>query len=275
MKRIESYSLCNLLIKDFKKEYGKAVTNFFFLPNELKETLERKEMTYWQDKEVLIFYIEETDFSHIFYFAKGDKVPDLEKTGKTMILDLVARDIDNSKEIKLEEKRWIAAGFEIYKKYARLKYTIVKEFYQNLNFIQNEDFDLSCADYQDIDAILDLWRANLDKYSTPLPNKRDMEQMMDTGHVYVIKQRNAVVGAVYMDTASKSCILNHLAVNPSYRRQGFGTVLMNYALRGMALEGIEKCCLWVDIHNIPAYESYKKYGFQEDGLWSKQMKQDI
>ena len=69
MKTVESYNQCNLLIKDFRREHGKVATNFYFLPNELKDIIERREMKYWQNKEALLFYVEETDFSHIFYFV--------------------------------------------------------------------------------------------------------------------------------------------------------------------------------------------------------------
>ena len=74
-----------------------------------------------------------------------------------------------------------------------------------------------------------------------------------------------------MDAASKSCVLKHLSIGRDYRRQGFGSFLMDYALKAMVEEGIEKCILWVDIDNTPAYENYVKYGFEQDGLWSRQM----
>lgn len=274
MEKIESYNQCNLLIKAFRKGSGRVTANFFFLPKELQDIIEKREMKYQESKETLIFCIEENDFSHIFYFAKGKETPVIENAGKVMILDLVSRDIENSKEIKLEEERWQAAGFREYKRYVRLKMNIEKASYINRDFSHSKNYELSCAEHKDMDAVLALWRMNLDKYSTPLPKDEEMGQIADSGHVYVVRQRDIVVGAVYMDAASKSCVLNHLAVHPSHRRQGLGTRLMDYALRGMALEGIEKCHLWVDVHNMPAYESYKKYGFEEDGLWSKQLRCD-
>lgn len=73
-------------------------------------------------------------------------------------------------------------------------------------------------------------------------------------------------GAVYMDTVSKSCILKHLTVSSPCRRQGLGTALINYALKAMALEHIERCYLWVDVNNMPAYESYKNMGLRKTGF---------
>lgn len=272
MKKIESYDQCNLLIKNFRKAGGKIVTNFFFLPKELKDLIEQKEVRYQQNDGALIFSVEENDFSHIFYFVRDDLVPDVEKTDKEMILDLVARQGKNSKELKSEKERWQTVGFRVYKSYIRMKYGIDNPFFAGIDFGLKKGCDFSNARQGDIDAVLDLWKMNLDRYSTPLPYFEDMKRIIESGHVYVVRQRGSVVGAVYMNTASKSCVLQHLAVAPECRRQGLGTALMNYALKGMAQEGIETCYLWVDIHNVPAYESYRKYGFEEDGLRSEQLR---
>lgn len=271
MKKVESYEQCNLLIKNFKKANNKLITNFFFMPKELKAIIASREILYQESKEALIFCIEEKDFSHIFYFVKEESHFELENTGKIMILDLIARNMGDSKEIKQEERIWQSVGFREYKQYIRLWYHIEKEFYEKIDFARYKDFNLSYAELMDMNAVSDLWEASLDRYSSPLPNDTDMKQLIKSGHVYVAKQNGIVTGAVYMDAASKSCILKHLAVKLSCRRQGLGTALMNYALKAMALENIERCCLWVDINNTPAYESYKKYGFEEDGLWSKQL----
>lgn len=273
MKKIVSYEQCNLLIKNFKKDHNKLITNFFFMPKELKELIVSKEIFYQESKDALILSIDEKDFSHIFYFVEEKPFLELEKTGKIMILDLIARKTSASMEIEIsqEEKIWQSVGFKEYKQYIRLLYHIEKDFYEKMEFDWHKDYHLSCAELMDRNAVLRLWEAGLDRYSSPLPAETDMEQLIKSGHVYVAKQEGDVTGAVYMDTASKSCILKHLTVSSSCRRQGLGTALMNYALKVMALEHIERCYLWVDVNNMPAYESYKKYGFKEDGLWSKQL----
>ena len=126
MKKVESYEQCNLLIKNFKKEHNKLITNFFFMPKELKELIASKEIFYHESKDALIFSIEEKDFSHIFYFVKEKPFLGLESTGKTMILDLIARKTGDSMEIEIsqEEEIWQSAGFKEYKQYIRLQYHI-------------------------------------------------------------------------------------------------------------------------------------------------------
>lgn len=274
MNIIGSFEQCNLLIKDFKKANGKTVTNFFFLPKELKSLIEQKEVQFQQNGGTLIFSVEEQDFSHIYYFVCEGQTPEIRKTDKVMILDLVARKGQNSDEIKSEGKRWQAVGFQAYKSYVRMKYGIDKKTYKGIRFELDNKCFFSRARQEDINAVSDLWNMNLDRYSTPLPSAGDMKQIVESGHVFVVRQSDSVVGAVYMNAASKSCVLQHLAVAPRCRRQGLGSVLMGYALNAMAQEGIETCYLWVDVHNVPAYESYKKYGFEEDGLWSEQLRCD-
>lgn len=271
MKKIESYEQCNLLIKKFKKNNSKLVSNFFFMPKELKDIVANREVGYQENKESLIFCVEEKDFTHVFFFAKAESVLELEDTGKVMILDLVERNTGDLKGAKLEERSWIPAGFKEYKQYVRLRYSIKIEIYIKMDTYQYKNYDFLCAKLVDVNMILDLWTTNLDKYSTPLPNKKDVERIVKSGHVYVAKQNGTVMGAVYMNAASKSCILNHLVIHPASRRQGLATMLMTYALKMMALEDIERCYLWVDVNNTPAYENYKKYGFEEDGLWSRQL----
>lgn len=271
MKKIESYEQCNLLIKNFKKNHGRLISNFFFLPKELKAVIADKEILYREREDSLVFCIEEEDFSHIFYFAEENACPELENTGKRMILDLIARKTSVPTETSREEKLWQSAGFGEYKQYIRLRYDIEKEFYAKMNAGQHKDYILSSAEPIDGNAVLNLWRTVLDRYSSPLPGDADMERVIKSGHVYAAKKNDIVIGAVYMETASKSCVLKHLAVDSSCRRQGLGTALINCALKAMASEHIERCFLWVDVNNTPAYESYKKYGFEEEGLWSKQL----
>lgn len=271
MNRIETYEQCNFIIQNFKKDTKKIITNFFFLPKELKQIIATREIRYQESKDTLIICVEEIDFSHIYFFKLDESVPVIEDTGKVMIVDFVVRSGINLEKIELEKKKWFAANFKEYKQYIRLKYILEKPSCSHLDFLKTNSWCLSHANTNNTNDILDIWMENLDKYSTPLPSTEELVQLIESGYIYIISDNNIVVGAVYMNMASKVCILKHLTVCASYRRQGLGTALMDYALGEMKRKGIEKCFLWVDVNNIPAYESYKKYGFIEEGLWSIQL----
>lgn len=271
MKKIETYEQCNFIIQKFKNGRKKIFTNFFFMPKELKEVIATRNVQYQENEDALIICIEEIDFSHLYYFMLAKSVPIIEDTDKTIITDLVVRSGTTLEKITLEQEKWFAVNFKKYKQYIRLKYTLKKSDCCYINFTEQNLWRLSCAHTRDANDILDIWRTNLDKYSTPLPSVEELFQLIKLGHVYVASRDNAVIGAVYMEIALKKCTLKHLTVCANYRRQGLGTALMNYALGEMAQEGIEKCFLWVDVNNTAAYKSYKKYGFIEEGLRSIQL----
>lgn len=56
-----------------------------------------------------------------------------------------------------------------------------------------------------------------------------------------------------------------LAVHPSYRRQGFGQVLLQALLTVAQQQGLERATLEVRASNQSALSLYQKFGFQEVG----------
>lgn len=266
MDRIETYEQCIDVIKQFRENASHVKTNFYMLPDEMKKMIISRTIYYQMSHDLLVFYIEESDYLHVYYWITDRTFPIINNGGKTMVLDLVARDMEND-----EEQRWKKAGFESYKLYSRMKNDLTVWHGRGVGVWHGDTYLISSASVTDIKGIAVLWRACLDCYSTPLPTLAEVEQLAATQHIYCMRQEQKMIAAVYMEVASKSCILKHLSVDPLYRRQGLGSALMNYALNKMVEEGIKNCVLWVDIENIPAYENYVKSGFKQDGLWSRQM----
>jgi ribosomal protein S18 acetylase RimI-like enzyme len=266
MDKIESYDQCVKLIKEFTRKAGHITTNCYILPNEMRHMIDSKLIYYQISKDILVLYIDESDYMHIYYWITDETLPVIKQTEKVVVLDLVARGKENP-----EEQRWEKAGFKPYKLYTRMKYDLFNWHRHDISDLRDNLCAISPARASDLKNIYLLWRECLDWYSTPLPTESEIEWMAASGHIYCARHHTDIIGAVYMDAASKSCVLKHLSIGRDYRRQGFGSFLMDYALKAMVEEGIEKCILWVDIDNTPAYENYVKYGFEQDGLWSRQM----
>lgn len=262
MNRIVTYEQCIDVINHFKANASHLKTNFYMLPDELKKVISSRVIYYQMSCDLLILYIEESDYLRVYYWTTDRTFPVINVFGKVMILDLVARNRENK-----EEQRWEKAGFEPYKLYTRMKYDLTDFRGKS----ESAQYDVFPASATDIKGVVGLWKRCLDCYSTSFPTMDEMERLVKSQHIYCIRQEQDLLGAVYMDVASKSCVLKHLAIDSFYRRQGLGSALMNYALKKMMEEGMQKCVLWVDIENIPAYENYVKYGFMQDGLWSRQM----
>lgn len=268
MDRIESYEQCAALIRDFKRSCDRTVTNFYFLPGELKEIIGRERIRFRLSSDTLIFYVEEQAYCCVYYFLAEKAIPVLPKMGKPVILDFVARGEAYTKAEGQERERWHDSGFEPYKVYVRMQYPVSLEEARTEGALQRIGYTCSCAEDGDAGEIAGLWQESLDRFSTPLPDAEEVRRMIRSRHVYCMKTEGEIAGAVYMDVAADTCVLKHLAVASIFRGQGLGMVIMDHALRSMARENVRLCRLWVAHDNTAAYRSYIGYGFQEDGLKS-------
>lgn len=265
MDRVESYEQCTDLIREFKKGCKKTVTNFFFLPRELKTMIDRDNVYVQISENALVFFMDEREYSYIYYFLEEGTSFVIADTKKPLLLDFVARKSEYEKAEVAEKKRWQSSGFVFYKEYVRMQCSLgVDGYAARRDDLQCSGCELLCAGSEDAEAITALWRENLDQFSVPLPQKDEVLQMIGSQHVYCMKKAGEVAGAVYMDVTAGRCILKHLAVWPAFRRQGVGRAIMDYALRKMAEENVHVCSLWVAADNIAAHENYRKYGFLEE-----------
>lgn len=86
-----------------------------------------------------------------------------------------------------------------------------------------------------------------------------------TGEFLVDRKTGESIGHVFVHTNAKDKgFIFNLEVNPKYRRQGYGWILTDDAVRRLGGED-----LTVDADNIPAINLYKQYGFEiyEKGQW--------
>lgn len=86
-----------------------------------------------------------------------------------------------------------------------------------------------------------------------------------TGEFLVDRETGEPIGHVFVHTNAKDKgFIFNLEVTPKYRRQGYGWILTDDAVRRLGGED-----LTVDADNIPAINLYKQYGFEvyEKGQW--------
>lgn len=94
MDRIESYEQCVDMIKEFKKSCNKTVTNFYFLPYELKEIIAQGRVFYQLSENALVFYTDEREYTCVYYFLEEGTGSVVTAAGRTMLLDFVVREAD-------------------------------------------------------------------------------------------------------------------------------------------------------------------------------------
>lgn len=78
---------------------------------------------------------------------------------------------------------------------------------------------------------------------------------------FVAIEDNIVVGAVITGNDGRRGYIYHLAVNPKYRNKGFGTALVNDAMKALEDLGINKVALLTFKRNEVANAFWEKQGF--------------
>lgn len=263
MYKIESFEQYRSIVKAFKAAHSPAATNCYFMPNEVKKYIEKSKLYYSEYDELLCIYVVEKEYDHLYYYCAADSEPLIAKEDKTIVLDFVTRK-EKEELLKKEELRFSNAGFERYKYYIRMSRAVETE-------AVSCKYTLGYGDTVYSSDIRRLWENSLDALSTPLPSEEEMDEMIKSETVYYMLDGEKIIAAVYMDVSGKNCLLQHISVDNSYRKQGLGEIMLKYAFNMVSShKSVSSCNLWVDIDNTPAFNMYKKNGFTEDGLVSIQ-----
>ena len=81
------------------------------------------------------------------------------------------------------------------------------------------------------------------------------------GEIIIDTDKNKLIGNVFVNCTKEKGFITNLEVKKEYRRQGFGTMLLNDAIK--KYKAID---LTVDISNETAIKMYEKYGFKKISL---------
>ncbi len=71
---------------------------------------------------------------------------------------------------------------------------------------------------------------------------------------------------IEVETGDVKMLIQFLYVMPSYRNQGIGTALANYAEEWAKEEGFEQITLRVYVNNTSAMKLYRKFGFEDEQI---------
>lgn len=85
-------------------------------------------------------------------------------------------------------------------------------------------------------------------------------------YYYVAVLDGKVVGYAGIWVILDEAHVTNLAVHPEYRRQGIGSMLLEYLLGEARNLGASRMTLEVRVSNTPAQELYLKYGFVPRGI---------
>ena len=98
----------------------------------------------------------------------------------------------------------------------------------------------------------------------------DLPDIIDPHGFFCIRRNGKIVACAGADVAGKGCVLAHVAVAETMRRQGLGSTLLQGALGGAEKKGAEFFTLWVDEANLAAVRLYERCGFHRTNRTTEQ-----
>ena len=111
--------------------------------------------------------------------------------------------------------------------------------------------------------------AELEKqcFSLPWTWEQLMSQLPDDSHEFLAAEEDGrILGYVGMMTVLDEGYISNVAVDPAYRRQGIGDLLIGELLSRAVMRQLSFVTLEVREHNEAAIALYRKHGFSPVGL---------
>ena len=274
MEKINSPKEFAALIKDYKKNHKKVLSNCFFLPDEVEYMTKQQKLFVESREDLLCFYTEEADCWRLYYYMEAGMPVAIEKKDKPLILDYVFRGEEEEKLRASGSESWIRAGFAPYKRYRRME-CAGEAFCPPVD--QEEKLSAYPMEFlkeTDYHTVQKLWRESLDVYSTLLPEREEFTEFCQKGQLLGMRLSDGEAGAVIIAIPKgRTGFLQHLVVSPEFRGLGMGRTLFCKATEHLlAEEKTQKVNFWVDEENIHAIEIYKRMGYVYDGFISRQFK---
>lgn len=116
---------------------------------------------------------------------------------------------------------------------------------------------------EDITGVIQLWESTpgLVMHTADSPESIERYLERNVGLSFVARVNQQVVGAVLCGTDGRRGYLQHLVVEPAFRRQGIGRALVERCKTALSRENIEKCHLFVLPGNTVAQRFWNQVGW--------------
>jgi ribosomal protein S18 acetylase RimI-like enzyme len=125
-------------------------------------------------------------------------------------------------------------------------------------------FEIRAMEMADYDAVMALWQ-RCDGVGLSDADSRDSIRSYlerNPGMSYVAQSGGVLAGAVLAGHDGRRGYLHHLAVDPSVRRQGVATRLVDAALEALQRAGMRKCHLFLFNANESGLSFWKAVGWE-------------
>lgn len=112
-------------------------------------------------------------------------------------------------------------------------------------------------DEKDIDVLMEIEKS----FPNPWPLEAFFIEMEGQyNHSIGLEVDDILVGYLFYSSYPDEININHFAINPDYRRQGYASDIMDYLIEKMTKKQL--LYLEVSVDNKPAIKLYEKYGLK-------------
>ena len=229
-------------------------TNYFSPKEDLYDLLPKKRLAKQEFAGGSYLFCGQDNREDVYYFVEeGAVLPEMEKGTLPLILSLVQ--MEGKVEVPSREV-WEAIGFEPYLTRRRMYLTSESLFQQERNPVY--------AGEEWAEEISRLMQKSFEPYTAQHLSMTEVQEEIRKRQILVVTQADKLLGFLHFETAKKTSILWHIAVEEEARGRGIGEGLVRDWL--FAQEAcVRRFVLWVREDNSSARSMYKKIGFAADG----------
>ncbi|MDP2172346.1 MAG: ribosomal protein S18-alanine N-acetyltransferase [Candidatus Cloacimonadaceae bacterium] len=114
---------------------------------------------------------------------------------------------------------------------------------------------------QDKDQV---YRIECEAFSTPWP--KDAFEEDSIYDRFILFDGDTVLGYIFCHSVIDECTIVNFAIDSAYRRQGYGSMLLDHALKATLPKEVKYIYLDVRASNLAAQSIYLKFGFRTIGI---------
>jgi ribosomal protein S18 acetylase RimI-like enzyme len=264
------------LVQQFKIKHGRVRTNCFLHPDALAGYIAGGRLRVFEGADILLILIAEEYCERLYYYSasqaplRGEARRELEAESRIIAMDIVTRNLCADTE-NPEESQWIRSGFHKRCTYQRMAASAEQaaETEAAASAVLDGQFTVQTSGEGHIPAIRALWRQSLDPLSIARPDDTELRALFAAGSVRMIMRGGSLCAVMVSYPQGKTATIDHVAVHPSFRRQGLARALLAASIRRDLQSGIASFRLWVDRTNEPAIRLYRAFAFTPDETLSK------
>lgn len=209
----------------------------------------------------LIVLVERECHYDFYYYRKPDaQLPMVYfPTDKPILLSEVYG--RSSERIEEDSSYWKYQGFKPYKRSFRMMKKLPDEM------LDTKDFEyIRFLNLEEIELIKSSMMKWFDPIADQIPTQQELFTAINEHRIFGIYQsEKQLKGFLYFTVEKNYVILMHIGVNPNYRKQGIGGLLLKY-FTGLCMQtGKKRIYAWVNQDNLSSQKMHERHGYVLDG----------